>query len=459
MTMQEKILDVLRRGGPQVAPKVAREVKGEAIIVSAYLSELKASGKVKISQMKIGTSPLYYLPGQEKQLVLFADRLNPKDRSVFDKLEQLKVLREAQLDLLGKVALRKMKDFAIPLQVSIGGQTELFWRWYMLDPAETNLIVSSLLQQVGPRDEMQEITSEALSTPVDPNLGGVTVKPVISQTVTVENVPTAASLAFEQTQTRKVTVEDGSELRNPWGSEYPPNTTIRGEAIVESVYPINTTATDGGLVLEDTMHTQVVEVINTADIDSMEPSEFESVGNEIDVEEVIEEFSETIKPVEIQKEIVLEKVPEKIKEEKEILVEIKPAEKPVEKQKSLVEKIKETFLPKHKGNAGDLLPYVEAFCKSHKITIVSSEVVRKNADLSLQVLVPSAVGDVLFFCKVRQKKRCDEKDISAAYMEAQVGKLPLLFLYTEEVSAKATEFLESGSFDNLLLMKLDVNEK
>ena len=49
MSMQDKILDVLRRGGPQVSPKIAREVKGDGLIVSAYLSELNASGKLKIS--------------------------------------------------------------------------------------------------------------------------------------------------------------------------------------------------------------------------------------------------------------------------------------------------------------------------------------------------------------------------------------------------------------------------
>ncbi|MAG60493.1 hypothetical protein CL619_01780 [archaeon] len=482
--MQDKILDVLKRGGPQVAPKVAREVKGEALITSAYLSELKAAGKVKISAMKIGTSPLYYLPGQEKRLALFADKLNSKDRAVFDKLEQLKVLREVQLDLLSKVALRKMKDFAIPLQVSVSGKKELFWRWYMLDSAETNLIVSSLLQQVGPRSEMQEVTSEALSTPVDPKINEVLVKKI--EVAPTANVPKAATLAANKTKTSQVSPE--SELKNPWKSEYPPNTTEKGEAEVDSVYPVNTAATQSGGVFEDTVQAQVVEVVNTADVGALAPSEIDAVEEvkekeAVEVQQKIEEAKETKpdqkkveemhgnkiqsnivagtgkvfgtkkEPIEVQKEI-----PAPVKE-KAANTETKVEEKPAEKQKSLVEKLKETFMPKQKGKVDTLLLQVEAFCEKHKIKIESSEVIRKNSDLSLQLLMPTSIGNVLFFCKVRRKKRCDEKDISAAYMEAQVAKLPLLFLYTDDVSAKAKEFLDSGSFDNLLLMKLEVAEK
>ena len=473
MVMHEKILEVLRRGGPQVAPKVAREVKGEAIIISAYLSELKAAGKLKISQMKIGTSPLYYLPGQEKQLALFADRLNPKDRAVFDKLEQLKVLREAQLDLLSKVALRKMKDFAIPLQVSVGGKNEIFWRWYMLKPEETNLIVSSLLQQVGRQEMMQEVRPEQLSTPVDPRIAPQ-VKTTAVSTRPATDVAKSTVAAVKVAAPAASTVQEKpSDLKNPWGGEYPPNTTVKGEAKVDSVYPVNTAA-QGPIGFEDTMQAHVVEVVNTADIDAVRPAEVdipeeenvEDVEEELEVPEVevqqtITEVEEEPVTVEVERVEVIKTTPKNTAKKEKTATEEKKETKaqPAEKQKSLVEKLKDTFMPKHKGKAGELLPQVEAFFTEKKITIESSEVVRKNADLSLQVLVPSAVGDVLFFCKVRRKKRCDEKDISAAYMEAQVAKLPLLFLYTDDVSAKAKEFLDSGSFDNLLLMKLESPQK
>ncbi len=446
MSMPEKILAILKRSGPQVSPKIAKEVKGEAIIVSAYLSELKAAGKVKISQMKIGSSPLYYLPGQEKRLALFADRLNSKDRAVYDTLEQLKVLREAQLDLLSKVALRKMKDFAIPMHVSVGGTKELFWRWYMLEPDETNLIVSSLLQQVGPREALEEVPSNELSTPA------VTSK----ESNKIQNVPSASALATSAPEKSN----GESDLRNPWGSEYPPNTTVKGEAHVDSVYPENTAAvTRGSVEFDDTVQAQVVEVTNTADIEVVTPSEIEidkeSVQQQIsDIQKVVKEKPETKVSKKATSKVDLKN--SKVTEKKTSKSEKQSAQ---DKQKSLVEKLKDVILPKHKGKPGDLLPKVETFFSELGILIESSEVVRKNSELVLHLLVPTNIGKVLFFCKVRRKKKCDEKDISAAYMEAQVARLPLLFLYTEEISPKAKDFLESGSFDNLLLLKMEKQEK
>ena len=59
-----------------------------------------------------------------------------------------------------------------------------------------------------------------------------------------------------------------------------------------------------------------------------------------------------------------------------------------------------------------------------------------------------------YYCKAKKKARCDEKDLAAAYMEAQVKKMPLLFLYTNELNKKAQEMLESGAFANVIVKKI-----
>ena len=46
--------------------------------------------------------------------------MNPKDFVVLERLKNDKVLRENNLDLLSKVALRSLKDFATPLHVTVG---------------------------------------------------------------------------------------------------------------------------------------------------------------------------------------------------------------------------------------------------------------------------------------------------------------------------------------------------
>ena len=128
MRVEDKILSYLNVNGPSLTIRIAKNIGEENIIASAFLSELASRKKIKISHLKIGTSPLYYLPGQEKDLVNFSSEVNPKDREVLEKLQNTKLLRESELELLEKVGLRSLKDFAIPLHVQFAGKKELFWK-------------------------------------------------------------------------------------------------------------------------------------------------------------------------------------------------------------------------------------------------------------------------------------------------------------------------------------------
>ena len=62
MQDQDKIIYFLRVVVLTIPSKVAKNINSEILIASAHLSDLSAQGKVKISHLKIGGSPLYYLP-------------------------------------------------------------------------------------------------------------------------------------------------------------------------------------------------------------------------------------------------------------------------------------------------------------------------------------------------------------------------------------------------------------
>ena len=145
MSDQDKILQFLKVTGPTTPSKVAKNIGQDSIIASAHLSDLKSQGKIKISNLKLGSTPLYYLEGQEGQLYDFADgNINPKDFIVLEELKKQKILREKDLELIGKVALRKLKDFAIPLHVSVKGVKELFWKWHLLPAPEANTLIKDI---------------------------------------------------------------------------------------------------------------------------------------------------------------------------------------------------------------------------------------------------------------------------------------------------------------------------
>src|SRR3989338_4029175 len=129
--VRDKALEIVKKEGPIIPSKIASELNMNLLFASAILSELSASGLVKVSNIKVGGSPLYYLEEQKEKLQEYAKRLHEKEKRTFDELKQKKVMRDSELDLLHKVTLRNIKDFAIPFEVNIGNDSELFWKWYL----------------------------------------------------------------------------------------------------------------------------------------------------------------------------------------------------------------------------------------------------------------------------------------------------------------------------------------
>ena len=128
MDKNQAILEIINRKGPVLPVQVSKEINDNVLMASARLSELLSLKKIKISSLKVGGSPLYYLPGQEEKLCSFANNLGSVERKAYDLLEQGTVLRDAAMEPAVRVALRQIKDFAVPLQVIYQEKTEIFWK-------------------------------------------------------------------------------------------------------------------------------------------------------------------------------------------------------------------------------------------------------------------------------------------------------------------------------------------
>lgn len=330
MHVHDQILLFIKANGPIVPTKVAKAINTEILFASAHLSDLATQRKVKISSLKVGSSPLYYLPGQEAQLYSFAQgNMNPKDYDVLEMLRERKVIRETDLDLLPRVALRSLKDFAIPLQVRTTDNSELFWKWYLLSDEETNEFIATILQKDKP-PQQKPIEAKA-SVIEDPQA----LPPTLAEAKPVRAVKKRESLA-----TKKEKVE-------------------RQEKLAEKTQE--------------------------------QKAQFETI-------------KELAKSKEIEED--------------------------------------------------DFLETVQSYCKNLDILINDTEVIRRSKELNLIIKVPSVVGHVTYFCKAKNKQKFDEKDLSLAYMEAHMKKLPLLLLYSDELTKKAEEMLKSGSFDNVIIKRI-----
>ncbi len=316
MADQDKIINLIRLKGPSIPRQIAQAIGSDLLFSSAHLSDLVSQGKLAVSHMKLDSTPFYYIPGQEAMLCNFLNCLNEKDRRTAEMLKEKGVLRDRGADLLTRVSLRNLPDFAKPMEVEVNGQKEYFFRWHALNPEETEKLLKKELGIVEPpapvpaKEPLQEI------------------KPA------VEEEPRAIS-----PEIKMETKEEKEKL--------------------------------GGRVKEEKQKT-------------------------------------------LQKETL-----------------------PVEKKKA------------SKKTEGDFLALLLNFFDENKIKALEQQILRKNAEMNFILSLPTPVGEVKYYCKAKNKKRCDEKDLSAAILEAQMKKLPLLFLHSGELSKKAEELLKSPEFNNI----------
>jgi hypothetical protein len=144
--IEPQIIDFLKKNGPSTPAQFAKYANITLLFASAMLGDVVSKGLARTSHLKIGGgSPLYYLQEQREKLQNFSNRLGSKERQLYEELKAKLVLRESDLNPLGRLSLRTIKDFSVPIKVKISGQEEVFWRWYLLDQKEAEKIVRDLI--------------------------------------------------------------------------------------------------------------------------------------------------------------------------------------------------------------------------------------------------------------------------------------------------------------------------
>ena len=289
LNTKQKIIELIKTKGPVIPAQVAKEINSDILMSSAHLSELSSESKVKISNIKIGGTPLYYLPGQEASLQNFSSNLHEKARKAFELLKEKKILRDTKSDPVMRVALREIKDFAIPLQVTYQDNKEIFWKWHMLGKEEAESLIKSALTKKDVLKKEKEIKPETEKEPF-----------------------------------KKIIEEKKPEIKKE---------TIKKEPLKQK--EINRT--------DDTSH---------------------------------------------------------------------------------------------------FLEEIHSYLNDNKVTIKNKEIIRKNSEIDFILEVPSTIGALEYYCKAKNKKRVNDSDLSSAYAQGQLKKLPVLFLTKGELTKKAKEISE-----------------
>ena len=82
--------------------------------------------------MKVGSSSVHYLPGQETNLENFSQYLKSKERDAYELIKEKKFLKDKEQEPAIRVALRAIKDFALAFQKG----EEIIWRYFNVSEKE-----------------------------------------------------------------------------------------------------------------------------------------------------------------------------------------------------------------------------------------------------------------------------------------------------------------------------------
>ena len=160
MNIKERIISLLNLKGPSLPIPLARTVGVSTLYISAFLSELYSEKKVKMSNMKVGSSSLYFLEGQESQLENFVEYLNNMEKEAFFLLKENNYLDDDLQSPAIRVALRAIKDFAIPIRVGVDGNDKIFWKYYLLNESDFQKLIEKDYDK-GQDDTPEKDTSES----------------------------------------------------------------------------------------------------------------------------------------------------------------------------------------------------------------------------------------------------------------------------------------------------------
>jgi len=125
LEIKEKMISILNQKGPSLPVHIAKETDLSILFASAFLSELIADKRLKVSSMKVGNSPLYLIPGHESMLENFSDYLKGKEKEAFNLIKEKKFLKDSEMEPAIRVAIREIKDFAIQFKM----EGEIYWRY------------------------------------------------------------------------------------------------------------------------------------------------------------------------------------------------------------------------------------------------------------------------------------------------------------------------------------------
>ena len=403
---EQKIIEFLQKNGPSTPAQVGRVLGVQLLFASAMLGEASSKGHVKISKMKTGSSPLYYLESTREKLANFSDRLNPKDRQAFELLKSKLVLRDRNQSPIVRVSLRAIKDFAIPLNIVRNGENETFWKWYMLTDHDATKKIKEIFEQADGINNSNTNNNKIAS---------------VNDNIESKSDKKTQGLVDEEEEKLQKTVQ-----------------TAKTKAIENEVQNIKSVPVREKEIKqkEHILEKDAQTTLSANSIKNVEP---------IKDNNVIESKSDKKREEYIEEEKELQKTVQTAKTEVKINID---------KNSNL--KISESSLNED-FSVQCTSPFgvkVYNYFKEKKFVILNYELDNKKTKFSFIIDVPNAIASTKYYLKAVDKKTLNEGDLALVLLEGNYKNLPTILLTTGKTSKKIEEKL-NNLFKDLTIIKIN----
>ncbi len=166
---EQAVYDLVVSKGPLTPVDVAKALGTTSMVAAAILSTLADRGFIKASQMKYGTSKLYYASGQEgKVREILKTTLSPLQIKAIDLIKSSRIILDSELSPQLRLFLSEVPDFVKKLEVTFNGQNFVIWTYWNVTEDEIKSFFDSkfaIKEEV--KEQKEEIREEKVEKKVE----------------------------------------------------------------------------------------------------------------------------------------------------------------------------------------------------------------------------------------------------------------------------------------------------
>jgi hypothetical protein len=380
--MKDKITSLIRIKGPVLPIDVSKSLNTNSIMAGAYLSELVSTKILKISSLKVGGSPLYYLPGQESKLQEYVRVLKIPEKKAYDLLQEKKILKDDILDPVTRVSLQNIKDFAKPIEITFNDKKEKYWKWFLLSSDDLQILLKN-------KFENNKLNDEGQAKDNTNNLNN-------NETFKNENKSDDIVLnnAINK-ETKNLNFKDDKDMSR----------TTQGHEEIK-----------------------------------LENQQKEISANEVNKDLSNEKFNEKneIEKKETEQNRINNNIINgNLNNESDKIDDLNN-----NSNNDLLNNESEITSKNILKSDDDFLNEIKLIFDEKNISVLSQEIIKSNTEIEFKLLIPTPFGKIFYFAVAKSKKRCSDADLAQAYVKAEMNKLPVLFIHKGDLTKKAILMLK-----------------